>query len=549
MNKVLQNYLTSVFVITLLFCGFLVTWGVVNPSFNLFQLPDIKEIPRWDFVKLLATASQFLGLPLILGAYFSFTGYFEDDIRIRNFLPTLIAFLIASCVFIFLQFFAPSYLLGRLFDNQWDKEKEKLSEIINLEKNLTNLERLYQKDQSLYKKQYLERLEKLSYDFPTDLVLVQKLKKLKQYSFEQQNQDGVKIIDKTSKLEIEAVELKNKGDYIGAAESYKKLLTIYPSKKEFQKKRLSYQDALKECLAKDINRESELSAEKLLNLRINKKLSEIEKNWRKKDSEEGFNKALMNISYLHLDYKNNLSVRALYNQILSDWEQNEFHLSPLIYQKQFFPQKTSYSQVEFKNTHWSLKVDKVYPYKEYFYLEGVVVVNIKEKKVERYRYGCLRPQVLLLKNEPYTKSTSIKGSFFSFIKNIPLRDYREKLLIVMGVPDLSTHLKNHPLTNKTMSKPNFYRWLIDFKVNFWVLALAFFLLFSAFSWRNRRYLLSPWALLGVFYIMSIGLGVYGMMTYSFLTLIDNQVMFHLITSSLSVIFLGICLVYFVLSIR
>ena len=360
-------------------------------------------------------------------------------------------------------------------------------------------------------------------------------------SFADQEDLGPQVIDPDSQLEAWAIELRNKGDYLAAAELYKKLIAFYPDSKDFKKKREGYQDALAICLAKDKNEESKLLAEDLLELRINKDLERVARDW-----EEGnIFRALAKIVQLRIDY-DHLSVRALYNKIVGDWQQNEFHLTPFIYQKRLWADKMHHSKVSFKHQTSYLQVDKVYPYDGFLYLEGITLSNSQLGTVNRYRYGCLRHHTFFLKNKRYTKSLKIKGDFHPLISEIAVQYQRHDfLLVTMGVPDLFTYVMG---TGK-LSKPemHFYQWLINVKINLWIWGLGLFFLLSAFSYRNSYYLLSPWAVLGAFFITLFSLALYGGVAYSVATLIDNYQLFHFITYSFSIICCVMAFVYFSLS--
>ncbi len=536
MSKAFKNYLIHSVIIALLI-------GLVLLAFSLLIPPLLADKTEQSFddvgLKLLAIFLQLLFIPLILGAYFIFKNFtIADEFEIKEYLPAFIAFLVLLSFVILLQSFGSTYLIEKKFSISTDRDWKKLKSLIAKEKNVSALEKLYQKDKLKNKKNYELFLQKLNYDFPTDLTIAKKLRNLRvDHNFETENKNGEKVIDQNSKLESRAIELKNQGDYLAAVQIFQKLIKLYPNVKSFQKKREAYEDQIKICLAKDKNKESNLQPDELLNIRINQRL----KNIRKEYQEGRLFQALAKITVMRIDYDDQ-RVLSLYEKIVGNWKQHEFHLIPFLYQKQLFPEKTHFEKIKFKHAGWSVYCDKIYSYSDFLYIEGIVLSNAQFKKVQKYKYGCLRPNKLFLKNQKYIKSFQIEGDFLPLIKAMSLSYYQNNfLLALLGVPALFEHLDK---THTSKENINFYQWLINIKINSWIWTIGLFFLFSAFSWRSRSRLFDFWALIGLLVVLLVSLGSFALMSYSLVHLLDSRLSFHLMSGLISVVFSILSFLYF-----
>ena len=536
MNKALKNYLIFSLIITLLVVIVLLA---LSPLFPTIISDKSEQSLNEEILKFVIIFLPFLCFPLMLSAYFIFRGFsLANEFEIKKYSSVFITFLGLLFFVILIQSFASTYLVEKIFILDKAKDWRKLQRLIKKEKRVSVLEKSSQQNKEQNKKSYESRLQELNYDFPADLDIAKKLRNWRiKNNLQTKNNLGKKVIDQKSKLENEAIELKNKGDYLAAVEVFQKLIKLYPATKTFQRKRGAYLDQIKICLAKETNRESNLSEEELLNIRINRHLNNIQKDL----DENRLFQALAKIMPLRIDHQDP-QVTSLHQKIVADWEQNEFHLTPLLYQKKFFPKKNYFEKIKLTANDWTIYCHKIYPYKDFLYLEGVTIINDKVE-TQRYQYGHLRAHKLFLKNKRYTHSFQIEGDFQSFIEDISFSYYKNDFLLsLMGVPAIFDHLNRN--------KGNwFYGWLINVKINAWIWTIGLFFLFSAFSWHSRSRLFDFWAILGLLVIASLSLGGYLVMSHRLIYLMNNDMLSNLVTCLISALFTVVSFFYFTFSIN
>ena len=546
MSRPYQNYIIATFLIALLLVLFL-----LGLTFFYHTYPSHFSFLSWAsdvfegrvILKLLLVFWQFLWLPIILGGYFIFLNTSsKQSFEMGHFLPAFVCFICMSLLTILLQSFTSSVLIETLLKNQWDKEEEVLNQILEKQKDVSIIREAYLKNKTQNSDQYGRTLQQLHYEFPTDFNLAKSLREFKVEVFERQwvSKKAInKKLENSFNLESSAIALINLGDYLGAAKLYQKLIKFYPNTREFKKKRIFFQDRFDFCFRKGLNREFNLPNEGLEAFRINQELKSIKELW-----QGGYlYKALGDIMQLRVDYQENDRVITLYNAIINDWHNNEFDLTPLIYQKQKIPQKTTYTNVTFTYKEWSIEAKKIYPYSKSMFLEGLTIHNQQFNTTQKYVYGELRHKKLFLKNGPYTRSLVIKGDFSPLIDNIVIEVSKNKFLfLVMGVPDLLNYLA----FAKDLSRGDldFYQWLINLKINYWILGIGLFFLLAAFSWHSRASLFSFWSILALFYILAFSLGLYMFLSYMTLIVVKDIKGYHFISSMFSIILCMFTFIYF-----